>query len=143
MLKHYNLEEMAVVLAGVPVTQFIDGEAVTVEFDAEDYTWTQGTHGIVIRAKRPNNIATATLRVMQGADILDYLQSTRDLDVSVPTGLAFTFGIVDPNGRSFVSAPRASFMTPPPMSFGTEAVAREWQLKLANPVIRHGGQRFA
>lgn len=137
--KQYDVEKVAVVLDGLPITEFVDGESIRVELDEADWNFSQGTHGAVIRAKRPNNLATVTLSVMQGAPILDYLNTKRTADLLSPVGLAFSFGILDLNGRSLCTAPRACFVTAPPMIFGTDAAAREWEIKLFNPVFSHGG----
>lgn len=129
-LHNFDIESTLLAIDGLPIVEYIVGTGIEIELDEDDFIFEQGSHGFVISMPRPNSLATCTLRVMQGSPANDYLQAKRDADVQSRGRLPMSFLCQDLQGTSRVVAARARIMKPPPQSFGTEANAREWPLKL-------------
>lgn len=130
--RKYSIEDIALVIDGLLIDEYVDGNAIEIELDEDDYVVTQGTHGSIVLARRPNAVATATLRCMQGSPSNDILQAKASL------GVPFTFLCKDPNGTSQCTARRAVVMKPPPLNFSTEPGERAWPIKLMDVQLRHG-----
>jgi len=136
-MKNYSQDNVFCALAGIPITELSDA-GITIEYDEDSWAQAQGSHGSTTRAKRHNNIATATVRVMQGSPTNDLIQSIMTADML--TGLApVPFFCRDMGGTSQCSAPYAYLSKPPAMELAMEPAAREWVFKLHNPNMVHGG----
>ncbi|MFA6605155.1 MAG: phage protein [Patescibacteria group bacterium] len=137
MNRDYDVNSIAVLLGGIPITEFADGDAVSIAFDDVDFVPTQGSHGSTIRSRKHNNLGKCTLSIMQGSPALDILQSLLTADRL--TGLAkFSFMVKDMRGNSLAAAPSAWFEKTPDLKFATEASAREWVIVLAGLEVMHG-----
>lgn len=129
--RKYSIEDVALVIDGLLIDEFVDN-AIEIELDEDDFIVTQGTHGAIMVAERPNAVASATIRCMQGSPSNDLLQAKRQV------GVPFTFLCKDPNGFSQCTARRAVILKPPPLNFSTEPGERAWSLKLMDVQLQHG-----
>jgi hypothetical protein len=137
MQREYDINNVAVILGGVPITEFVDGDSIKISFDEVDWSVSQGSHGSTIRTRKHNNVGTCVLQIVQGSPTLDYLSLKALFDRL--TGLGkFSFLARDMRGLSKAFAPDAFFEKVADMSFGTEASGREWTIKLVGLEITHG-----
>ena len=140
--RHYNLDEVVLVVAGVLVDEFIEGDAISVAFDADRWTKKDGHHGSTMRSKNPANSGTATIKIMQGSPALARLQTILDLDDSTGAGTG-AFEVRDLNGDSYATGETSWLVKDPDMSFATEAGEVEFQAHVAGLKINHGQNALA
>ena len=140
--RHFNLDELVLIFAGVPLTEFAEGDSIVIELNEDDWIVVQGHHGSVIRAKKPNSVATGTVTIMQGSPANAALQAIADLDLRTGLG-AGEFYLEDLNGSDTVIAPTSWITKRPPINKSTEPGGVEWGFTLANVQPKHGQARLA
>jgi hypothetical protein len=123
-VRHYDLDQVLVVIMGIPITEFADGDSVKLSLSEDDWVTTQGHHGSVIRAKKPNAVAELTVSVMQGSPVLELISSAAIADRLTGTGAAPS-SVKDLNGGSLFSAPYSWIKKRPDLNLSTEAGAVE------------------
>lgn len=128
--RHYDGDEVLLVVAGVPVSEFAKGSFVGIEFDEDDWTHTQGHQGNVLRAKNPNSIATCTFQTVQGSPENDALSLAATADVSTGFGTG-SFTLRDLNGNTTVSGSTSWIKKRPKVGLGTEGDVVEWTVTVA------------
>jgi hypothetical protein len=74
-VKTYNPKLINVVVNGILVTGFADGDFVTVETDADLYTATVGATGEVVRTRNLNRMATVTVVLLADSPTNDLLSA--------------------------------------------------------------------
>jgi hypothetical protein len=139
--RHFDLTETVLTFAGNPITEFAEGDSVSIELDEDQWAAAQGHHGSVLRAKRNSNLGSATVTLMYGSPANEILQSIADQDQATGLG-AGGFSWTDLNGSTTCTAAQAWITKVPPIKGSTEPTSNEWTFKLANPVLRHGQNRL-
>lgn len=134
----YDFKEVSVILNGNILTGFIEGDAIEVAPDEDDWSLQVGADGESTRSKRNNNSATVTIRLMQTAASNDVLNALYQADKLSSTGKAAML-IKDNSGRSIHAAEEAWIQKAPTASYGNEAGSREWVLRTHNLVSTFGG----
>jgi hypothetical protein len=140
VLKTFNLDEVLFMVGTLPITEYAEGDSITVAFSEDDWEVTQGHHGSVVRAKKPNAVIDVTVRTMQGSQINTALGSLAVAgrgDVGTPAP-PFPLTIQDLRGTDLVSSGQAFFMKIADLNFSSAPGAREWTMKAANPTVNHG-----
>jgi len=127
-----DMNLVVVTLGGFPLSEFAEGDCITVEQTEDDVVAVQGTHGSVALAKRPNNLADMVVRTMGGSPVNLTMQILYDL------GRSFPVFIKDGGGTELVTCFQAVFKKLPQWKKGTEQGAVEWPFLLTNPVIKFG-----
>lgn len=132
-LKTYSADEVSLSLAGYQIDSgFADGEFVSVEPAADDFTDKAGADGEVARAKTNDRRATAKVKVLQTSQANDLLSQLRTLDINAPNGAGVgVFLLRDRSGGLLVRAEKAWIQKPPTVSRGREIAEYEWTLRLA------------
>lgn len=138
---HYNLDEVSVVVMGLPVTEFAEGDAVEIEFSEDDWIAVQGHHKSVIRSKKPNNLIDIKLMIMQGSPINDQLSTRVALDLNTGLG-AGSFSVIDANGTSLADAEVSWCTKRPSLKLSTEPQSVEWSFKGSGATIHVGSNQF-
>lgn len=124
-MKTYNPKLINVVVNGILITGFADGDFVTVETDADLYTSIVGATGEVVRTKNLNRMATVTLTLMADSPTNDLLSALAiDAEGLAPVG---SFLLSNTNGTTIASAPSCWLKKMPSIAYGVEAGTREWQ----------------
>ena len=137
MTRNYSFNAVFVYFGGQLLTEFADGDSVTVELDDDDNTATAGSHGSAMVAEKHNNLATVTFRLMQGSPLNGYLWDLRN--VGRLSGLkAYPLAIRDLNGEALITADQCWIQKPPTVTLATEPGEREWICRAGNPEIRDG-----
>jgi hypothetical protein len=137
--RHYDGDEVLLVAFGVPVSEFAKGTFVSLEFDEDDWTVTQGHQGTVLRAKNPNSVATCTFQTVQGSPENDQLSAAATLDVSTGFGTG-SFYLQDLNGNTASSGSTSWCKKRPKIGLGTEGDVVEWTATVAGIQEWHVGQ---
>lgn len=134
---HFNMDEVICIAIGVPITEYAEGDGVGIELNEDDWIVLQGHHGSIIRSKKPNNVATATLSVMPGSPSVEALQNAMDADLITGRG-AGEFYLEDLNGSTTCIAPTSWGQKRMNIMAATEPGAVEVPITLAN-VQPHAG----
>lgn len=142
MVRHYDLDQVLVMVLGIPVTEFADGDSVKVTFAEDDWVVTQGHHGSVIRSKKPNSVAELTLTLMQGSPANQLLSLAAKSDLLTGLGVGQS-SITDTNGTSYAAAPYCWLKKRPDLNLSTEPGSTEWVFTMANADISVGENRLA
>ena len=140
--RHYNLDEVLLMVGGVLVTEFIEGDAISVAFDNDRWIKKDGHHGSTIRSKNPAHSGTATIKLMQGSPANASLQALLDVDDASGAGTG-AFEVRDLNGTSYATGQKSWLVKDPDMAFGTEAGEVEYQVHIAGLKISHGQNNLA
>jgi hypothetical protein len=136
----YGADQIIVEFAGLIIHGFDDDDAVSIEYEDDDFTTTVGVDGEVTRSKNINMPATATLHLKYTSTSNDALSALSLLDRNAPGGAGVgTFKVRDRFGTTRYFAPQAWIQSRPSESIGREAGSREWVLALANLQTFAGG----
>lgn len=140
--RHFSLDEVLLTWAQIPITEFADGESISIELNEDDWITSQGHHGSVLRAKKPNQVAVATITTMVGSPVNELLSAAANTDLVTGLGSG-PFAMQDLNGTTNVVAPQAWVQKRPNIVGATEPGSVEWTVTLANPVWQIGQNRLA
>jgi hypothetical protein len=140
--RHYNLDEVMLIVAGVFVDGFIEGDAITVARNADRWGLKDSHHGNSMFFKNPANSGTATIKVAQGSPANVALQAILDTDDASGLGVG-PFEVRDLNGTSYAIGERSRLVKDPDMKFATEAGEVEYMVLIAGLKINHGQNRLA
>lgn len=135
--RNYSLDDVTCTISDFLVNEYAAGDAIGVAFDEDDFVVSQGSHGSVLRAKKHNNVAEVTIRIMQGSPVNDFLSARHAQDRLTRQG-AFPFYLKDNNGLTLIHAPYAWVKGWPEVNLNEEPSEVEWTIKISNPVIHIG-----
>jgi hypothetical protein len=138
MAKTYDFKKVAVLVSFVPLVGFIDGDAVTVEMNDDDWELIVGADGEPTRSKKNNKSGRITVRLQASSLSNDYLDGLRKLDDL--TGLGqIPIMIKDLFGTDLVVAAACWLVKPPAMTFGRSSSQREWIFESGSIDLSQGG----
>jgi hypothetical protein len=140
-MKIYDADQISIMIAGIPITSgFADGEFITIEPEAEDFTDVVGTDGEVTRSKTNDRRATLTLKLMQTSEANALLSALNETDKNTPGGAGVGALLIrDRQGLSLYQAAECWIQKGPNITFDREATAREWIIRCAKLVPFTGG----
>jgi hypothetical protein len=128
----YSADEVDVLIAGVPVTGFADGEFITIEFP-ESFTLQKGSDGDNTRSRTNDTTARVTIKLMQSSPSNDILSALYNADRLARNGAGVgAFMVKDNQGRSLYVAPACWIVKHPDVSFDREAQPREWVIDVSD-----------
>jgi hypothetical protein len=130
----YSADEVTLSFAGVPIDSgYSDGEFVSVEQSADDFSDKSGADGETARAKNLDKRATIKIKLMQTSLGNTALTQLRALALAGTNGADIgTFLLKDrSSGVTVARADKAWISKPPAPSRGREIVDYEWTLRAA------------
>ncbi len=128
----YSADEVDVLIAGLPITGFADGEFITIEFP-EAFTKKIGSDGDVTRSRTMDNTARVTIKLHQSSPSNDMLSTLYTADRLARNGAGVgAFLIKDNQGRSLYASPACWIAKHPDVSFDRESTEREWVIDVAD-----------
>lgn len=131
-MKDYSPDEVDVLVAGIPISGYAEGEFVSISFTTDLFTTKVGSDGEVMRARSMDRRATCTIKLMQGSDSNDLLSALYQLDQRARNGAGVgAFLVKDNQGRSLYAAPECWIRKHPDVSFSNEPTPREWTIEIA------------
>lgn len=136
-MKTYDFKQVQVIFGGNLLTGFSEGEAITLEPNAESFTLKVGADGETSRAKGNNKSHTLKLKFLQTASANEVLSGIHAADQLSNSGVK-PLMIKDNNGTSLVAERQAFISKPPAMGHGSEITDREWTIILPAPEVFHG-----
>lgn len=131
----FDLENAALYVGPYAITSFADGEAVSIEYDDEDWATTKGTKGYLARAKKVNITATLKVSLVPGNVANQWLAQLRENDIKDGSGAVRIEFREYNNGGGVVG--EVGFIKKLPSQAWTtnEPAAIEWELTVVNPTI--------
>jgi hypothetical protein len=133
MLKTYDFKQVALIIGGVQIHGFVDGEAITVEPDSDDWNEYVGNDGETTRAKTNNGLSRVTFKLAQSSESNSYLSGLRVAGSVVPSM------VKDGSGSTLHIAEQSYLKARPVSSFARETGEREWVLVCPDMQSFEGG----
>lgn len=123
----YDFKKVSVIVNGVYITGFMDGEVIQVEKNEDDVIPHVGAGGDVTYAESADKTGTITLTLKQNSASLPFLQQLRK------SKRIFPIQIVDSNTNKYrVGGREARILKMPNRSWGNEVQGVEVQIHVAD-----------
>ena len=123
----YDFKKVSVIVNGVYITGFMDGEVIQVEKNEDDVVPHVGASGDVTYAESADKTGTITLTLKQTSASLSFLQRLRK------SKRIFPIQIVDSNTNKYrVGGREARILKMPNRSWGNEVQGVEVQIHVAD-----------
>jgi len=131
-LKTYNLAEVAISINGIEMTGFGENDAITVEYAEQAWQTVVGADGEVTRSRTNNELARATLTLMQTAVANAALQAAVFADKEFGTNI-FAFSLEDLQRSEVLFGSDCYIEQSPTKAFNKAAAERVWVIVI--PVL--------
>lgn len=138
MLYTVDFNKNLILVGGVRMQGFADGEGFTLELDDDLYSKTTGADGDVARARRHGRAGNAKITLMQSSPSNDILTGFAVADILNNAGVV-PLMVKDLLGTTAIFAAYAWVKKPPAVALGKEVTNREWMLDIANVELFIGG----
>lgn len=126
MAEVYDFKKVSVIVDGVIITGFMDGEPISVSRNEDEVTPHTGADGEVTYSESADETGTITLTLKETSASLPTLTALRK------SRKLFAVNINDSNTRAYkVGGTQARIMKMPDRSFGTEVQGVEVQIHVA------------
>lgn len=123
----YDFKKVSVIVDGVIITGFMDGESIETEKNEDDVAAHVGAAGDVTFSETNDNTGTITLTLKQTSSSLPFLQSLRN------SKRLFQTQIVDANNSEFrAGGSECRIVKPPSRTWGNEVTGTEWAIYVAD-----------
>jgi len=137
----YDPSKLTVIVGGVIVSGFSDGDFITAKRDEDLYMKRVGADGHVARARNGNKSGTIEIKLLQSSPAVNEIAALVALDNFLFDGdILIPIAIVSPgDGAELVAATQAWLKTPPEMVFGKEVGERTFIFDCADLKMSLGG----
>ncbi len=136
----YDPKRVSVLVGGVPVSGWAEGEFITVVYDEDTFQKVVGTDGHTSRSKNENTNARLTIKLMQTSKSNDFLSALLNADKLAPGGAGIVpVMIKDNNGLDLFTSGKAWIVKPPDRSHDKTAKNRDWAIDATDCVDFMGG----
>lgn len=137
----YDPSKLTVIVGGVIVTGFSDGDFITAKRDEDLYMKRVGADGHVARSRNGNKSGAIEIKLLQSSPAVNELAALVALDNFLFDGdILIPISIVSPgNGAELIGANQAWLKTPPEMVFGKEVNERSFIFDCADLKMSLGG----
>ena len=126
-IRTFDFKKVSVVVDGVIITGYMDGESISVEKNEDDVTPHVGAGGDVTFAESNDETATITLTLKNTSSSLPYIRGLRKEKRNFPTQ------IVDSNNDTFrAGGNNCRIIKAPPVSYGNETTGVEVSIFVAD-----------
>ena len=124
VIKTYDVTKLSVSFGGVRLGGFIDGEAVTIAPNNDEFTDVQGTDGEIARSYQGDSRRTVTIRLLGTSESNDVLNSAAVRRASALVVIRDGSGTARLEGPGWVSRR-------PDRGYGRDVPQCEWTLRVA------------
>lgn len=139
-VKLYDPGEVSILVDGIPISGYADGEFVTIDQDEDSFTSVVGTDGHASRSKNENKMGKVVIKLMQTSKLNDVLSALHNADRLAPGGAGIVDVLVkDNNGTQLYHSTESWITKPPAKSFDKSAKSREWTFATTDPQEFDGG----
>ncbi|MFD1206637.1 phage structural protein [Sporosarcina contaminans] len=123
----YDFKKVSVVVDGVIITGFMDGESIQTEKNEDDVNVHVGADGGVTFSETNDDTGTITLTIKQTSPSDPYLRQLR------ASKRIFPVQIIDSNSNTFrAGGSECRIVKSPSRSYGNEVSGLEWQIAVAD-----------
>lgn len=138
--KFFDADQVTVVIAGIPISGYADGEFLTITQESDAFATVVGVDGDVTRSKTKDYRATVELSLMQTSDANDMLSALYNTDREAANGAGVgAFLVRDRQGRALYTADTCWVQKAPDVTFDRTATSRTWVIAIANLLRFDGG----
>lgn len=136
----YDFSQSVIIVDGIILSNFSDGDCVIVRASEDYYTTRVGTDGGVARARNSNRMGEFEFRLLQTSGSNDFLSALINInDLANGGNKSFAISVTDLSGRSGAVATQCWIKTIPEMILGQEISERVWVFTAADLRMFHGG----
>jgi len=134
MATTYDPTKLTVIVGGVIVSGFIDGDFITAKRDEDLYMKRVGADGHVARARNGNKSGSIEIKLLQSSPAVNELSELVALDNFLFDGdILIPIQIVSPgDGAELVVSTQSWLKTPPEIVFGKEVGERSFLFDCAD-----------
>lgn len=126
MLHSYNLKQCVVLVDGLPVKGFADGDAVTVEYESDIWSDAVGADGEVTRSFMGDQRATVTFHLKDTSALNPFFRAKVNAARNAGMGDVFSVMVKDLNLDEKLVSPQTYVKSDPGMTKAQESSNREW-----------------
>ena len=137
-VKTYDAKGCSIVLGGIIVNDFADGEFISITGMGGNFEAVIGADGSVNRNNKNVNLAIVTITVSQTSSTND-LFTTKHIADKLDNSGKGSFLFKDNNGTSVLSSGQAYIEGLPDAANGNSLGTRAWIIHCPNPVYNVGG----
>jgi hypothetical protein len=139
-MKNYHPQKVSCSLGGLLIASgWAEDEFITLEWEADAVTDVVGVDGEVSASVSNDARSTLTLKLMHTSDENQKLEQLYNLRKRGGGSVGvFPVLLRDNETGETVSSPDAYLMRPPDISYGAQASAREWKVRLTNTELKYG-----
>lgn len=137
-LATYMPEEVTILLAGIPVSGFIQGSFISVDKDVKPFTSKRTADGTVSRMYNNDQTYTITLTLYSGSDSNQLLTRLWQLDEITQRG-KFPLMIKDGSGSDLFFSTTTWIEDIPSLVKSNQYEPRAWTLRSSSAIINIGG----
>jgi hypothetical protein len=136
----YDPKRQTLLVGGVPISGWADGEFFTVVYDEDSFVKVVGTDGHTSRSKNENKNARLVIKLMQTSKSNDFLSALLNADLLTDGGSGIVPVVVkDNNGTDLFTSAKAWIVKPPDRSGDKTAKNRDWNFDCTDCVDFQGG----
>lgn len=134
----YSASRVIVIVGGVIVTGFGEGDFITATYDEDRYMTKAGADGEVGVAENTNMMGTVEITVSSTSAANGQLSELFNLGIRGSKFKTVPVRVTDLSGNSVIEASNAWIKTPPDFTYGKEITERVWTLGVADLVYDFG-----
>jgi len=126
----YDPKQVAVIVGGVPLQGFADGDMVSIEFSEDSWEHLAGADGEEMRVRKNDSRAEMTVTLLQSSESNTWLASLQLAD-EASNSAAFPVLFKDNNGKTLLASESAWIKKTPTITRGKGPQSVEWVLALS------------
>lgn len=134
----YSAAGVIVIVGGVIVTGFGDGDFITASYDEDRYMAKSGADGEIGIAENASMLGTIEITTSSTSNANAFLSKLFNLGVRTNKFRTVPVRVTDLAGNSVINASQSWLKTAPDFTFGKEVGERVWVLAAADLVYQFG-----
>ena len=139
-IHEFDFDQVDCIFGLAPIDGWAEDSVISIEEDEEAFKIKKGVKGDITRSKVHGQTALVTLTLMSSSKSNAYLSGIHKLDKSKAGGAGITPILIrDRNGVSLFASDKAWIEKAPTVTYGAEASAREWKIRVVDYELFEGG----
>jgi hypothetical protein len=134
----YSASQVIIIVNGVPMTGYADGDFCKVEYTADPFKMYIGADGSTARSRNADHSGSIEITLMQTSPSNDILSAQAEADWLLGIGVGSAM-VKDLKGSAIWSAMECWVRKPSPTAYGKEITTRTWVLDVPYLVGHIGG----
>lgn len=139
-LKHWDPDQVDIIIGGAPMSGFADGSMIEMEEDGPRWVIVKGVDGTITRTKVLSKVMTWTLHLANTSRSNDVLSALHFVDMATSGGAGVVAGAVrDRNGSTLYTCPTQWIEGLPKDEMSDKATDRPWKVTCVDYIAFLGG----